>query len=144
MGRYALSKMLSQAVPGQPSTVYIEHPPHPGVETGGVAGGPVLISVPHSGRYYPRELVDQVRLPIDDLRMLEDLLVDHLIEEAVGRNVHTITNNYARAWLDLHRRTTELDPSQLSDRTTVVWGKSVSVRVDLEGYRINQKKKKNK
>src|SRR3546814_3477739 len=48
--------------------------------------------------------------------MLEDLLVDHLIEEAVGRNVHTITNNYARAWIDLNRRETELDPRQLSPR----------------------------
>ncbi|API58904.1 hypothetical protein BSL82_05915 [Tardibacter chloracetimidivorans] len=107
---------LDPPVPGQPGTVYIEHPPQPFVETGGVAGGPVLISVPHSGRYYPRELVEQVRLPIDDLRMLEDLLVDHLIEEAIGRNVHTITNNYARAWIDLNRRETELDPRQLSPR----------------------------
>src|SRR3546814_7066369 len=48
--------------------------------------------------------------------MLEDLLVDHLIEEAVGRNVHTITNNYARAWIDLNLRETELDPRQLSPR----------------------------
>src|SRR3546814_13076420 len=48
--------------------------------------------------------------------MLEDLLVDHLIEEAVGRNVHTITHNYARAWIDLNRRETELDPRQLSPR----------------------------
>src|SRR3546814_5529720 len=69
-----------------------------------------------SDLYYPRELVEQVRLPIDDLRMLEDLLVDHLIEEAVGRNVHTITNNYARAWIDLNRRETELDPRQPSPR----------------------------
>src|SRR3546814_2411010 len=101
---------------GWSSDVCSSDRPQPFVETGGVAGGPVLISVPHSGRYYPRELVEQVRLPIDDLRMLEDVLVDHLIEEAVGRNVHTITNNYARAWIDLNRRETELDPRQLSPR----------------------------
>src|SRR3546814_2719094 len=34
----------------------------------------------------------------------------------LGRNVHTITNNYARAWIDLNRRETELDPRQLSPR----------------------------
>lgn len=80
------------------------------------APSPILLSVPHSGRHYPPSLLAQSGLPVDALRRLEDPYVDHLAEVAGAAGAEVITAVPARAWIDLNRSETELDPSMFVPR----------------------------
>lgn len=108
-----MTKPSRPALP-RSDTVRIDHPSSPFTEFGEVAESPVLVSVPHSGRYYPQELLDQARLPLEQIRMLEDPLVDFLVQDVPAKNTGVIIGNYARAWIDLNRRETELDVRQIT------------------------------
>jgi len=87
-------------------------------ETGGWDDAPLLLASPHSGRFYPQALVDSAQLPVDDLRRLEDPFVDLLLDAAVGERLPTIRSVYARGWIDLNRRETEIDPRQVEPTPT--------------------------
>ena len=89
------------------------HPPAPFVETGG-SGGALLFTAPHAGRHYPPELLSRTRLSIERLRRLEDPLIDVLIGPAAAAGTTTIAGTYARAWIDLNRRETEMDARQMT------------------------------
>ena len=104
--------MAGQHPSGHRSTtdVQISHPPCPFLENGDLAGSPLLMAAPHAGRHYPPELLDAARLPLEELRRLEDPLVDLLIRNAAANGTGTISASYARAWIDLNRRETEIDP----------------------------------
>lgn len=92
------------------SDIQIGHPPCLFLENDDLAGSPLLMAAPHAGRYYPAELIETSRQPIDELRRLEDPLVDLLIRDAAANGAGTISASYARAWIDLNRRETEIDP----------------------------------
>ncbi len=92
----------------------IGHPSEPYAESGGLNDCPLLLSIPHSGRYYPAELLQCARPPIEQLRFLEDPLVDLLVADAAAQGIPFVSGNYARAWIDLNRRETELDARQIS------------------------------
>ena len=96
--------------PGSTTDVLIGHPPCPFLENDDPAGSPLLMAAPHAGRHYPPELVDMARVPLEELRRLEDPLVDLLIRNATANGAGTISASYARAWIDLNRRETEIDP----------------------------------
>ncbi len=74
---------------------------------------PVLLSVPHAGRCYPPELIDQARVPIDRLRALEDRHADQLVARAVSEGATAVVARIARAAIDLNRDPREIDPAMV-------------------------------
>ena len=89
----------------------------PAVEVRTGKGGPVLLSVPHSGRDYPRELVARSRLGQPSLERLEDPLVDLLVQGAIDRGVGAIIARTPRALIDVNRATDELHPAAIRGRS---------------------------
>ena len=64
---------------------------------------PLVIAVPHAGRYYP-EAIDALRaVPRSTLEELEDRHADLLVPEAVAGGAVAIVATLARAWIDLNR-----------------------------------------
>ncbi len=82
---------------------------------------PVLVSVPHAGRYYPDALFDNLRLPAETLVRLEDRYADLLARSAIAASVPVIIANIARAWIDLNRDEQDLDADMVDgiDRRNV-------------------------
>lgn len=80
---------------------------------GADASGPVILSVPHAGRDYPPEMRAQLRPPVERLLPLEDRLVDEVARGVAG--VTTLIARRPRAWIDLNRHETELDPGMLEN-----------------------------
>lgn len=71
---------------------------------------PFVYNIPHSGRYYPPDLLQQSCLSLDDLRAAEDCLVDHLYAGVPALGAPMLVNAYARVYLDTNRDALELDP----------------------------------
>lgn len=67
------------------------------------AGLPVVISVPHAGRFYPPEIDGRRAVGWQQLRDLEDRYADRLIGPAVAAGATAIVATHARAWIDLNR-----------------------------------------
>ncbi len=74
---------------------------------------PVLVSIPHAGRFYPSALFDNLRLPPDALVRLEDRYADLLARDAVAAGATAIAANVARAWIDLNRDEQDLDAEMI-------------------------------
>lgn len=82
---------------------------------------PLLISVPHAGRVYPDEILDNLAVPAVHLLRLEDRYADRLAGSAIARGFPAIIAHRPRAWVDLNRNRSEIDaemvgglsPSQL-------------------------------
>lgn len=72
---------------------------------------PLVLSVPHSGTFFPEEFLQNVAFDVPTLRRNEDLLVDKLLEEAVNIGIPTIKAEVSRVFIDLNRDRLELDPS---------------------------------
>ena len=77
---------------------------------------PLIIAVPHSGRLYPAEFLSQSRLSLARLRTMEDFEVDHIFASAPLFGAAVITAPYARVWLDVNRRPTEIDPRLVAQK----------------------------
>lgn len=75
---------------------------------------PVIISVPHAGRYYPPAMFDNARVPGEVLQRLEDRYVDLLAKRLSARGVCVIAATYARAWIDCNRAEDEWDDALIS------------------------------
>ena len=76
---------------------------------------PVIISVPHAGRYYPPEIHQNARVPLGVLEQLEDRFADTLCVGAAAAGFSTITANMARAVIDLNRGEDEWDALLIAD-----------------------------
>ncbi|PHR13597.1 MAG: N-formylglutamate amidohydrolase [Sphingopyxis sp.] len=74
---------------------------------------PVLVSVPHSGREYPPELLDNLNVPASHLLRLEDRYVDLLAASAIASGFPAIIARKPRAWVDLNRSRMEIDPDMV-------------------------------
>lgn len=72
---------------------------------------PVILSVPHSGRDYPRWLVQMAGGGRPSLELLEDPLVDRLIWRALKRGCGAVIAQAPRAAIDCNRAEEEVDPS---------------------------------
>jgi N-formylglutamate amidohydrolase len=86
---------------------------------------PVLLSVPHAGRDYPPELLSNLRVPPADLLRLEDRYADRLVRPAIAAGIPAIVAHRARAWIDLNRAESDIDPHMLAGadkRQTAVLG----------------------
>jgi N-formylglutamate amidohydrolase len=80
--------------------------------------GPVILSIPHAGRDYPTALLASARLPMADLRALEDAWVDVLVQDAIVAGYTAIIATRARAAIDLNRAADDIDPAIVADLPT--------------------------
>ena len=76
---------------------------------------PFVLSSPHSGSYYPSELLAQSRLNEHMLRLSEDSYVDELFGDAPALGAPLLKAVYSRAHVDPNREPFELDPEMFTD-----------------------------
>lgn len=103
---------------------------------------PLLLSIPHSGTYFPPEFLKNVLSDVKTLRRNEDLLVDDLVKEAAEHGLPTMKMEIARAFVDLNRDKLELDPSMYynyPNDTDVLFDKHCRVGLGVV-HRINFKR----
>ena len=110
---------------------------------------PIVFASPHSGRFYPDDMMAAAALDAQSIRRSEDAYVDDLIASAPQLGVATITARFARAYIDLNREAFELDPAMFADelpefaraRTArVAAGLGAIARVVSEGQEIYARK----
>lgn len=77
---------------------------------------PVVVGVPHAGRQYPRQFVEQARLGMDALRRSEDAYVDLLSADVPSLGAPLLEAHFPRAFLDVNREAYELDPRMFEGR----------------------------
>jgi N-formylglutamate amidohydrolase len=70
---------------------------------------PLVISSPHSGQIYPPSMLQELRLPLEQLRCLEDGQVDRLFGAAPELGAPLLRARFARAYVDPNREVFELD-----------------------------------
>ena len=88
------------------------------------AGGVVFAS-PHSGAFYPPDLLANTALDKKTLRSSEDAFVDQLFAKAPQMGAPLLVANYPRAYVDLNRGRDELDPALIDG----IARKSINPRV---------------
>lgn len=76
---------------------------------------PLVVASPHSGSFYPADLIEASGLSKTALRRSEDCYIDDLFSTAQELGAPVLRANYARAYLDLNREPYELDPEMFSD-----------------------------
>ena len=76
---------------------------------------PFVLSSPHSGSYYPAELLAQSRLNEHMLRLSEDSYVDELFGDSPALGAPLLKAVYSRAHVDPNREPFELDPEMFTD-----------------------------
>lgn len=72
---------------------------------------PVVVSSPHSGRYYPWNFMNRTVLDDRAVRSSEDAFIDQLVEAAPSMGAPLLVAELPRAYIDLNRSTDELDPA---------------------------------
>ena len=75
---------------------------------------PVILSVPHAGRVYPKALSDDCRHAPTQLRILEDRYADLLVRNAEAQGFSGLIARVPRAWIDLNRAEQDVDPGMLT------------------------------
>jgi len=71
----------------------------------------VIFASPHSGRDYPADMLARSGLDLQRLRSSEDAFVDRFLEGAPREGAAVLAARLPRAWVDLNRDETELDPA---------------------------------
>ena len=79
---------------------------------------PVLFASPHSGSFYPEELLERSVLDALTLRSSEDAFVHRLFDAAKGQGALFLSAVYPRAWVDLNRNHDEMDPALIAGIST--------------------------
>jgi N-formylglutamate amidohydrolase len=77
--------------------------------------GGLIVACPHSGRFYPPELLKASRLDEFRLRRSEDAFVDLLFSNAPSAGADLLICRFARAFVDVNRDSKELDPILIRD-----------------------------
>ena len=72
--------------------------------------GRFVFASPHSGTVYPPQMRADPALAEASLRSAEDALVDRLITTGLDHGATVVLGRLGRAWVDLNRDPTELDP----------------------------------
>lgn len=80
-----------------------ESAPPPFVRLGGGAASPLVVAVPHAGRYYPPAIEQERAVAHATLEQIEDRYADRLVEPLVAGGASVIVATHARAWIDLNR-----------------------------------------
>jgi N-formylglutamate amidohydrolase len=89
---------------------------------------PLVFCSPHSGRVYPRALLNVSRLDAHTLRKSEDCYVDDLFATVIGHGAPLLAARFPRAFVDVNREPFELDPDLFIERPPA-FANSQSVRV---------------
>lgn len=74
---------------------------------------PVLLTVPHAGRFYPEDLLEKLRCDPEKLIILEDRFADLLVDNAVSAGFSALIACSPRALIDLNRHHLEIDPMMI-------------------------------
>jgi N-formylglutamate amidohydrolase len=74
---------------------------------------PVIIAVPHSGRYYASSLIADAAVHPSRLRLLEDRYADLLVARSIEQGATAFVAGHARAWIDLNRDPREIDAGMI-------------------------------
>jgi N-formylglutamate deformylase len=90
---------------------------------------PFVFASPHSGRLYPAGFVAQSKLDPLSLRRSEDAYVDALFGGAIALGAPMIAARFPRAYLDVNRAASELDPAMFDG--------ALGVRVEVPNARVN-------
>lgn len=80
---------------------------------------PLVFASPHSGRRYPKDMLDSARAPLISLRRGEDAYVDELFAGAAGHGAPLLCAAYGRAYVDLNRDANELDQDMFREAVPV-------------------------
>lgn len=75
----------------------------------------VIVCCPHSGRFYPEDLLRASKLDRLALRRSEDAFVDELLTTCPELGASLLLTDFARAFVDLNRGPDELDPDLIHD-----------------------------
>lgn len=78
-----------------------------------------IFASPHSGRYYPPDLLRRSVLDPVAMRSSEDAFVDLLFDTVPGLGAPLLSARMARAYVDLNRGPEELDPSVVAGIRTL-------------------------
>ena len=70
---------------------------------------PVLITVPHSGDFYPDVFLKNIRLDLDKIRKIEDFKSDQIIKFVNKGAADVIVAQCSRAVVDLNRSRKAID-----------------------------------
>jgi N-formylglutamate amidohydrolase len=92
---------------------------------------PLVISSPHSGQIYPPSMLQELRLPLEQLRCLEDGQVDRLFGAAPELGAPLLSARFARAYVDPNREVFELDAGLFHGLPDHVNATSVRARAGL-------------
>lgn len=76
---------------------------------------PVVLTSPHSGRYYPDHFLAASRLSALAIRRSEDSFVEELYAAGPELGIPLLAATYPRAYCDTNRETWELDPEMFED-----------------------------
>lgn len=110
---------------------------------------PLVISVPHAGRCFPKEFLSYTQLSLDELRQNEDLFVDELVLPLAQKGVPVLCMNLGRAFIDVNRDKIELDPNMYFDfpqekitieNTRCRYGLGLIHRVNADSHNIYSQK----
>ena len=69
---------------------------------------PIILSVPHGGRFYPAEMIENADL--QEMRTLEDVGSDVIVMPLINSEQCAIIANCSRAIIDVNRPETAIDP----------------------------------
>jgi N-formylglutamate deformylase len=75
----------------------------------------LVLTSPHSGRYYGGEFLAQARLDAQAIRRSEDSYVEELFGAAPALGLPLLAAEFPRAWCDANREPWELDPGMFAD-----------------------------
>ena len=64
---------------------------------------PLVLSSPHSGKFYPKEFLKLSQIPIETLKQSEDSLVDDLLSTNSENNNVLLSANWSRSVIDVNR-----------------------------------------
>jgi N-formylglutamate amidohydrolase len=76
---------------------------------------PVILTSPHSGRYYPPSFMAVSRLDATAIRRSEDSFVEELFAAGPALGLPLLAANFPRAFCDVNREAWELDPDMFEE-----------------------------
>ncbi|MES2472169.1 MAG: N-formylglutamate amidohydrolase [Pseudomonadota bacterium] len=91
-------------------------------------GVPFVFASPHSGRAYPKDLLDRTRLDATTLRRSEDAFVDELFAGVAALGAPLLAAQFPRALLDVNRGIAEIDRAMFDG--------ALRVKVDAPSPRV--------
>lgn len=115
----------------------------------GAPSTPLVFASPHSGRRYPAEMMAASALDAEAIRGSEDAFVDALVEAGRVHGATLIAMRLARAYVDVNREPSELDPAMFEGEAPayaptrsarVAAGLGAIARVVSEGREIYARK----